>query len=67
MSWTVIVGLAVIAALAWVFGRPRRRRRHGIDDPDELAAAERAVRDLDAWTHPDEADDKTRDWGPGAP
>jgi hypothetical protein len=34
---------------------------------EETLNAEQEVRDLDAFTTPDDADDKLTDWGPGVP
>ena len=67
-----LVLLIFAAAFAWMIGsRSRRRassRRAGpaVEDPDELAAAEEEVRELDAFTRPEDADEQLPDWGPGA-
>ena len=64
--------LLVAAVFAFAAGRRRRRgssrRRAGpvITDPDELAAAEDEVRGLDAFSRPEDADERLPDWGPGA-
>jgi hypothetical protein len=68
--WLGITLLAVAGALLWLWRRAARRRRPR--DPDArdeavLREAEDEVRDLDALTPPEEADEGLTDWGPGAP
>ena len=74
MSWPLAILLALlVAALIWFFRRPD----HSVaaeptaeeDDIDfeVLDEAETEVRDVDAFTSPDEAEGELRDWGPGAP
>lgn len=64
-----LFAILVVAALVMRVVRPSARRPADRDaiDRNELEAAEREVRDLDALTSADDADDQTRDWGPGAP
>jgi hypothetical protein len=66
-----LIGLG-IALLALIGGllvllRPARSSKPGDRDDAVLEEAEREVRDLNATTTPDEADDQLEDWGPGAP
>jgi len=68
----VFLILLVAAALVWLVGRPRRAvgDETGLEtdvDREILEAAEEEVRDLDAFTSPEEAKDDLPDWGPGAP
>ncbi len=58
----------IAALLVWLLSPARRRRpmEEPIEDADELAAAEREVRDLGAATQPEEGF-QGDDWGPGAP
>lgn len=69
---TAAVLLIVLAgAVTWVMVRSSNYAEihppdNGIDY-DELEAAEDEVRELDAFTDPEEADDQLPDWGPGAP
>lgn len=56
--------LVLVGGLVWLL-RPRPGRIPA-EDPD-LVEAEEEVRELDAMTSPDEADDHLPDWGPGAP
>ena len=75
MSSEIAVTLTLIAAsgiLIWILRAPAPGQGSGIIlrdeiDYDELADAEREVRDLDAFASPEEADEELRDWGPGAP
>ncbi|MGH7524818.1 MAG: hypothetical protein ACREK8_10960 [Gemmatimonadales bacterium] len=68
------IGVIVIgAALIWLLGLGRRRAiapEDDVDSPvdhDELAAAEREVRnDPDAKPAADAVDDDDDDWGPGS-
>lgn len=61
--------IAVLAGvLLWLVLAPIGRRQtasHPIDE--ETLAAEEEVRDLDAFTTPEDADDELTDWGPGVP
>jgi hypothetical protein len=67
--------LAVLAAsLAWLLagGRRRRARRGRLEDRDAvdedvLGEAEDELRDLNAFTSPEEVEEELPDWGPGAP
>jgi hypothetical protein len=68
-----VVILVLLAALAWLLARPAASGPEdalGADDEidrDTLEQAENEVRDLDAFTTPEEAEDELPDWGPGAP
>jgi len=66
---TVLALLLLFAAIgAWLLRRPTHRQSPSpIEDPDELEEAEAEVRDLDAFTTPEEAQEDLPDWGPGAP
>jgi hypothetical protein len=69
---TLFLALLLAGAVLWLVRRTRRaatvRRRDDADvDRDVLEAAEREVRDLDAFSTPDDAEDHLPDWGPGAP
>jgi hypothetical protein len=71
MASLVLLLLLLAAVFAWMAGgragrRGRRRAHPGVTDPDELAAAETEVEELDAFTSPEDADDQLPDWGPGA-
>ena len=69
---TILVAGAVLASLiVWLTRRrpypgPRRLREDDSIDREELEAAEREVRDLDAGRRPDQGLDD-EDWGPGVP
>ena len=66
---TYLALLLLVAAVgAWLL-RPRTHRQseNPIEDPDELEEAEDEVRDLDAFTTPEEAQEDLPDWGPGTP
>ena len=65
--WLGITLLALIGAIAWFTRRPRHRTRPDDRDEETLEDAEREVRDLDAFTAPEDAQDELHDWGPGAP
>lgn len=65
--WLTIALLALVGGLLVLLRRPRRRAAPADRDDDVLGEAEREVRDLDAMTSPDDADDELTDWGPGAP
>jgi Tfp pilus assembly protein PilX len=66
--WLGITLLALAGALVWLLRKPRRGRADAAErDETALRAAEAEVRDLDAMTPPDEADQCLTDWGPGAP
>lgn len=62
--------LLLVAVYALTVGsrgrRKARRRRAAVEDPNELAEAEDEVKELDAFTEPDDAEEKLPDWGPGA-
>lgn len=69
---TLFLALLVIGAVLWIVRRVQRAeaRRHTSErdlDRDVLEAAEREVRDLDALSTPEDAEDDLPDWGPGAP
>ncbi len=70
MSIGPLMSLVVAAALViWLVGRlatPRRVSRRDDVDLDELAEAEREVRDLGTTVRPDD-DVPGSDWGPGTP
>lgn len=63
-----LAGVVIVVTIRWLVDV--RSARHD-DEPeidyDELDAAEREVRELDADVDPDDADEQLRDWGPGAP
>ena len=60
--------LLVAAVGAWLLRPPTHRQSaNPIEDPDELEEAEEEVRDLDAFTSPEDAKDDLPDWGPGTP
>lgn len=62
LSLSLLLG-GLIALLLWLFlGRGARQ-----DQPAETEEAEDEVRDLDAFTTPEDADDELPDWGPGTP
>jgi hypothetical protein len=67
----IFLALLVIGAVIWVVRRMRggdRDRSEEEDvDRDLLEAAEHEVRDLDAFSAPEDAEDELPDWGPGAP
>ena len=68
----VFLILLVAAILVWLIGRPRASVRNddigGANvDREILEEAEDEVRDLDAFTSPEDADDDLPDWGPGVP
>ena len=67
----VVAGVLVVVlggVLAWLLLMPSKSRARPEDiDAEELAAAEQEVRDLDAFTSPEDADDHLPDWGPGVP
>lgn len=62
------LGVAMLGIIPLVL-LSRRVRAGGdpIEDPDELARAEREVRDLDAFASPEDAPQDLPDWGPGVP
>ena len=62
-----MTGLALAGAVLWLRARLDRDAHDPVDDPDELEAAEREVRDLDAFSTPDQAAEDLPDWGPGTP
>jgi hypothetical protein len=68
---TVFLTLLVIGAVIWVVRRARGggsgRAEEEDVDRDVLEAAEQEVRDLDAFSAPEDAEDELPDWGPGAP
>ena len=62
----------VIAVLAWVLlwlllAPPSKGHLAEPRLDEETVAAEQEVRDLDALTTPEDADDELPDWGPGVP
>lgn len=63
-----LIGIVALAALVIWLARRAGREAHGPSpddiDRDELEAAEREVRDLDAGVQPDEGFEGD-DWGPG--
>lgn len=61
--------IAVFAGvLLWLALAPiSRRQTAGRPVDEETLNAEQEVRDLDAFTTPDDADDELTDWGPGVP
>ncbi len=61
--------IAVFAGvLLWLALAPARRRQTaGRQIDEETLNAEQEVRDLDAFTTPEDADDELTDWGPGVP
>ncbi len=61
--------IAVFAGvLLWLVLAPTSRRQTaGRPVDEETLNAEEEVRDLDAFTTPEDADDELTDWGPGAP
>lgn len=63
------VMIAVLAGvLLWLaLGGRRRHGREAQQLDEETLIAEREVRDLDAFTSPEDADDELPDWGPGTP
>lgn len=65
------VVIAVLAGvLLWLLVAPLNRERERVAESrldEETIAAEQEVRDLDALTTPEDADDELTDWGPGAP
>lgn len=68
----VFLVLLVAAVLVWLLGRPSASVGNNEFDEDDvdreiLEEAEDEVRDLDAFTSPEEADDDLPDWGPGVP
>lgn len=68
MSTTVFLGImlaAVLAAFLWMLSGPRGGESR-TPDP-ETDAAEDEVRDVDAFTSPEDAEEEMPDWGPGAP
>lgn len=68
----IFLALLVVGAAVWTVRRVQRvasRRRVGSEgvDREVLEAAEEEVRELDAFSTPEDADDELPDWGPGAP
>ncbi len=65
------VVIAVLAGvLLWLLLAPPNRERERMAESrldEETISAEQEVRDLDALTTPEDADDELTDWGPGAP
>ncbi|MCH8144356.1 MAG: hypothetical protein IIA55_06535 [Gemmatimonadetes bacterium] len=61
--------IAVFAGvLLWLVLAPiGRRQTAGRPIDEETLDAEQEVRDLDAFTTPEDADDELTDWGPGVP
>lgn len=73
MSWSLSILLVLILSLlVWLLrgsGSPEPPEPAGEDDADRalLGEAEEEVRDVDAFTTPDDAEEELPDWGPGAP
>ena len=66
MAGVLVVVLGGV--LTWLLLTTSKSRTRPEDiDAEELAAAEQEVRDLDAFTSPEDADDQLPDWGPGVP
>lgn len=65
--WIVAALLLAALAVRLVRSPSRPPADPGGIDREELDAAEREVRDLDALTSPEEANEQMPDWGPGAP
>ena len=68
----LFLALLGLAVLAWLVRRARRSEhpRGTLTediDCDVLEQAEEEVRDLGAFTTPDEAENDLPDWGPGTP
>lgn len=61
--------IAVFAGvLLWLVLAPiGRQQTAGRPIDEETLDAEQEVRDLDAFTTPEDADDELTDWGPGVP
>jgi len=61
--------IAVFAGvLLWLVLAPiAKRQTAGRPIDEETLDAEQEVRDLDAFTTPEDADDELTDWGPGVP
>ena len=61
--------IAVLGGLLlWlVLASASRRQTAGRPIDEETLNAEQEVRDLDAFTTPEDADDELTDWGPGVP
>jgi hypothetical protein len=67
-----MLALLVAAVLVWLLGRRNASVESDEFDEDDvdreiLEEAEDEVRDLDAFTSPEDADDDLPDWGPGVP
>ena len=57
-----------VGVLLWLVLPPTSRRQTaGRPVDEETLNAEQEVRDLDAFTTPEDADDELTDWGPGVP
>ena len=66
MAGVLVVVLAGV--LAWLLLTPSRGTTRTSPDADgDTLEAEQEVRDLDAFTGPEDADDELPDWGPGVP
>jgi hypothetical protein len=63
----VLIGVLAGVLLWLVLAPARRRQTAGRQIDEETLNAEQEVRDLDAFTTPDDADDELTDWGPGVP
>jgi hypothetical protein len=62
------VMIAVLAGiLLWLALGARHRDGQEPEVDEETRIAEQEVRDLDAFTSPEDADDELPDWGPGTP
>lgn len=66
ISLTFLV-LVVVGAGLWLARKRPPRRRDAVYDPELLREAEEEVRDLGAFSTPEDAEDDLPDWGPGAP
>ena len=63
----LLAGVALLMTRRVLRARPARPAHDDDVDRDVLEAAEEEVRDLGAFTAPEDADDELPDWGPGAP
>jgi len=63
---TLLAAVGLVIWLVRLVRTPRRTVQPGDIDLEELAAAEREVRDLDTNVRPDD-DVPGADWGPGTP
>ncbi len=63
----VLIGVLAGVLLWLVLAPARRRQTAGRQIEEETLNAEQEVRDLDAFTTPEDADEELTDWGPGVP